>query len=222
MNARSVSIPAVRRPGKLLTAAFLLVMAFRPAKGADVIITVTGTLAGGNDYLGVFGMGRTMPAGTPYTLVFTIDDSVGGAMYPGTCPTGFSGISGARENSPVTAILTIAGKSYEFGRRPDAKSSTWRYIATGCSQSEIAINITEGRAPLEMGISIRINPNQGAKSLTQDGDWRKALSLSSFYARNTFNSFAIRRPGNNMGGTQSYLSVSTLTVGGPQKANAPR
>jgi hypothetical protein len=219
MNATRVSIPAARRPGKLLTAAFLLLTAFRPAKAAEITITVTGTLAGGNDYFGVFGMGRSMPAGTPFTLIYTIDDSVGGPMYPGSCPNAMSGTSGAREHSPVTAVLTVARKSYEFGRRPDAKSSAWRYIATGCSQSEIGINITEGRAPLEMGISIRINPNQGAKSLTQDGDWRKAISLSNFYARNTFNSFAIRRPGNNMGGTQSYLVVKSLTVSGPQKAN---
>jgi hypothetical protein len=209
MNARSVSIPAWLRPGILTTLAILTACTSNQA--AETTITVTGTVNGGYDYLGVFGS-RVMKGGTPYTLVFTIDDSKGGAINTG-CPDSGSGISGFHENSPVTAILTIAGKSYEFGRKPDARSRAWRTITTFCSDSEIGMSITEGRAPLEMGISIRISPSAGHKSLTQDKDWRKPVSLTNVYARNTYNEFAIRQPGNYAGGTQSYLSVDSVVVG---------
>jgi hypothetical protein len=211
MNARSVSIPAARKLGKLLIATILPLTACTPNRAAETTITVTGTVNGGYDYLGIFGS-RVLKGGTPYTLVFTIDDSKGGAINTG-CPGSGSGISGFRENSPVTAILTIAGKSYEFGRKPDARSRAWRTITTFCSDSEIGMSITEGRAPLEMGVSIRISPNLGHRSLTQDKDWRKPVSLTNVYARNTFNEFGIRRPGNNIGGTQSYLSVDSVVVG---------
>jgi hypothetical protein len=211
MNTRSVSTHAARRLGKLFTALLLLLTACTPDQGAETTITVAGTLNGGHDYLGIFGMGQNMNAGTPYTLVFTIDDSKGGAINQ-RCPIGGSGISGFGQNNPVTAVLTINRKSYEFGRRPDVRSSAWRTVASACSDSEIGMRITEGRAPLEMGISIRINPHPGSRSLTQETDWRKPLSLSNFYARNTFNEFGIRQPGNNIGGTSSYLSVSSVTV----------
>jgi hypothetical protein len=81
-----------------------------------------------------------------------------------------------------------------------------------CSDSEIGISITEGRFPLEMGVSIRISPKMGTRSLTQEKDWRKPISLSNVYARNTYNEFGITRPGNNVAGTQSYLSVSSVTA----------
>jgi hypothetical protein len=182
-----------------------------PNQGAETIITVTGTLHGGHDYLGIFGKGQNIHAGTPYTLVFTIDDSKGGEMRQG-CPIAGSGISGFGQNNPVTGVLSINGKSYEFGRRPDVRSSVWRTVASVCSESEIGIKITEGRFPLEMGVSIRINPNMGTRTLTQEKDWRKPISLSNFYARNTFNEFGIRQPGNNKGGTQSYLSVDSMAI----------
>jgi hypothetical protein len=212
MNTTRVSISAARKLGKLLTAMLLLLTACMPNQGAETTITVTGTLNGGHDYLGIFGLGPNMHAGTPYTLVFTIDDTKGGEMRQ-ACPLAGTGISGFGQNNPVTGILTINGKSYEFGRRPDVRSKAWRNVASVCSDSEIGIRITEGRFPLEMGVSIRISPNMGTRSLTQEKDWRKPISLTNVYARNTYNEFGITRQGNNMGGTQSYLSVSSVTVG---------
>jgi len=207
-------------PGTALLTAALLFVALRPAKGAEVVITVTGKLNGGNDYLGIFGMGTAMPAGTPYTLVYTFDDSKGRGIHPGNCPDGGSGIVGARQASPATAVLTINGKSYLFGRRPDARSSTWRAVATGCSESGIAIDIVEGQSPLESKVGTRLVPVQGMRSLTQDSDWKSPVSLSKFYAQNTFNGFVITRPNQYSGATQGYFSVSMVTISGPKQATA--
>jgi hypothetical protein len=195
----------------LLLALFALTL--RPAKGAEIVITVTGKLNGGNDYLGVFGMGRSLPAGTPYTLVYTIDDTKGQAIVSRQCPSAGSGIAGIHQASPVTAVLTIGQKSYVFGRRPDAHSTAWRSVANGCSSSEIGAEITEGQAPLDMGVRTRVRP-QGARTLTQDGDWRSALSLTNVYAPNTYNQFVIMQPGNYAGGAEGYLSVSSVTISG--------
>jgi hypothetical protein len=201
------------RAGIVLFSSFVL---SGPAKGSEVVITVAGTLNGGNEYLGIFGMGRAMRAGTPYTLVYTFDDTKGQTIGSQACPNSASGISGEGKASPATAVLTIGQKSYMFGRGPNARSKTWRSIASGCSSSEIGIEIMEGQQPLQMGVSTRLAPTQGARSLTQTADWRSALSLSSVYARNTYNHFVITRPNDYAGGTESYLLVSSVTISGPK------
>ena len=213
MNATRVSIGAGLRLGMILTLMVLMVMCFRPANGSEVVITVKGEINGGRDDFGTFGMGRTMPMGTPYTLVFRFDDTKGKAI-PGACPNSGSRIVGIGQSSPGTALLTINGKSYEFGRRPDARSRAWRSIATVCSDSEIGMAVEEGHYSLASGVNIKIVPNPGQRSLTQDRDWRGSLSVSKFYARNGDNAFAINRPGNYGAQTMSYLSVSSVTVGG--------
>ena len=211
MNAIRVSKSAGLRLGMVLTAMLLMVMCFRPASGSEVVITVKGTLNGGRDDYGIFGMGRKMPGGTPYTLVFTFDEAKGRPM-PAACPNSGSRIVGIGQSSPGIAVLTINGKSFEFGHKPGARSRAWRSIGTVCSESEIGMSVEEGRFPVISGMNIRINPNRGGRSLTQDRDWRGSVALSNFYARNDDNAFVIRR--NNSSETMSFLSVDSLTVGG--------
>jgi hypothetical protein len=210
------TITFTRRIGSALALLALSVLALPKARASQTIITVNGTLSGGNDYLGVFGMGRNLSAGTPYTLVYTIDDTKGEAIVSRQCPSAGSGIAGIHEASPVTAVLTIGEKSYVFGRRKDAHSTVWRTIANGCSSSEIGVEITEGQAPLAMGVRTRVRPLT-TRTLTQDGEWRSALSLTNVYAPNTYNQFVIMQPGNYAGGAESYLSVTSLTVSGAAK-----
>jgi len=211
MNATRVSRSAGMRLGMVLTAMLLMVMCFRPASGSDVVITVKGTLNGGRDNYGIFGMGKNMPKGTPYTLVFTFDEAKGRPM-PAACPNSGSRIVGIGQGSPGTAVITINGKSFEFGHKPDARSRAWRSIVTVCSESEIGMAVEEGHYSLATGVNIRINPNLGSRSLTQDRDWRSPVALSNFHARNDDNAFAIRR--NYYGETMSYLSVDSVTVSG--------
>jgi len=212
VNAIRVSNRAGRTLGMALTA--ILLVGCRPARGGDITITVTGTVNGGRDYFGIFGLGRTVPQGTPYKLVFTFDDTKGLPMNLGRCPSSGSGITGAGPMSPGTAVLTINGKSFEFGRKPDARSKTWRSVATVCSSSEIGIAVEEGPAAMPSGVSIKVRPNQGQKPLTQNGNWQSGVSLSNFDARNVDNAFAIRRPWNYSAETMSYLSVDTVTISG--------
>ncbi len=162
MVTRSVSTRRSRRFGVLLTQTLLLASCM-PA--AEVTITVNGKLNGGMDWLGIFG-GGAMPAGTPYTLVYTYDDTKG--QHTQQC--GNTGITGKFAESPGTAVLTIRGKSYTFGRRADAVSSAWRSIASPCSTSALGMEIGEGQWPVFTVLRIRVVP-QGNGSLTQDKEW---------------------------------------------------
>jgi hypothetical protein len=210
MNATRVSKSAGLRLGLILIAMLMMVSCL-PANGSEVVITVKGTLNGGRDDNQIFGLGKVMPKGTPYTIVFTFDDTKGQQVPPG-CPNSGSKIVGMGSKSPGTAVITINGNAFEFGHKPDARSRAWRSISTLCSGSEIGMAVEEGHYSMVTGVNIKVTPNQGQKSLTQDRDWRSPVALSKFYARNGDNAFAIRR--NYYGETMSYLSVDSVTVGG--------
>jgi hypothetical protein len=163
---------------------------------------------------GIFAMPKNiLPKGTPYDLVFTFDDAKGQAIRGGPCSDEGTGIVGTRQNSPGIAVLTINEKTYEFGHKPDARSRTWRALASSCSNNEIGIQVQEGPEQFTTGVNIKIRANRG-KQLTKDRDWRGDITLSDFDAWNGENSVLVRRPGNYGAETMSYLSVSTVTVAG--------
>ena len=175
-------------------------------------MTVTGVVNGGRDMFAVFGMPKNIiPKDTPYTLAVTFDDAKGHAIQGGPCAENGTGIVGSGPNSPAIAMLTINGKSFEFGHRPDARSRAWRSIPSSCSDSELGISVQEGREPLMTGVNIKITANRG-KALTGNRDWKSDLSVTDFDAKNGDNAFFIRHPGNYGAETMSYLSVSTVTV----------
>jgi hypothetical protein len=207
MNTKRVSVSAWLRSGMTITLMLLMALALK----AEVSITVTGTLAGGRDYLGIFGMGQAMPAGTPFKLVYSVDDTKGQKLWQQGCPNGGSGILGGGPYSPAKAVLTINGKSHEFGVRPDSRSSVWRSVPTRCSNSEIGMDITEGKWPIVSGVRIKLLPKQN-RPLTTNGDWRGQLTLSEFYAPSMGNEFAITTPANNYTITSSHFLVSSVTV----------
>ena len=187
----------------------------------NTTITVTGTLSG-EDYLHIFGPGRVIPGDTPFSLVFTFDQSKGETDRRADCANGFSAIRGAGANSPGTAVLTVGAKSYVFGKSADARSSAWRSVASPCSRSEIGMDITEGKSPLVSQVHIRLVPPDGVRSLTQENDWRSAISASRFgWVRPMENAFAISQPGNYASGDRGYLQVLSVTVGGSIQASPP-
>ncbi|HTQ56483.1 MAG TPA: hypothetical protein VMI94_18580 [Bryobacteraceae bacterium] len=190
--------------------------------GRNVTIAVTGTISG-EDYLRIFGTSRVIPGGTPFSLVFTFDESKGETDRRADCADGFSAIRGTGANSPGIAVLTIGARSYVFGKRADARSSAWRSVASPCSKSEMGVDITEGKSPLVSQIHIRLVPPDGVRSLTQENDWRSAISLSRFgWVRPMENAFAISQPGNYAAGDRGYLQVLSITVGrSNQKSAAP-
>jgi hypothetical protein len=61
------------------------------------------------------------------------------------------------------------------------------------------------------GITIKVSANRG-KALTGEKDWRGAVTLSDFDARNGDNAFVIRNPGNYMAESMSYLTVTNVAV----------
>lgn len=63
---------------------------------------------GGTDYFGLFSPVGTNLVGTPFSVVYTIDESTPGSV-PFFFPSDYSGISGAS-----TAVLTINGDTFSF------------------------------------------------------------------------------------------------------------
>jgi hypothetical protein len=187
----------------------------RTSQPAEVTITVKG-MAGGSDDLHIFGAARTIPEGTPFTLVYTFDDSKGQAYAPGNCPDWGSGITGGQKESPGTAVLTIGGRSFTFGKGPNVKSSVWRKVTTRCSRSEIAMEMSEGQFPNFTGVNTRAHAPAGTNSLTQTKDWRTAVLLDSVDANDPNNVFGIALPNRTGTATRGVLRVKSIEVSGPR------
>jgi hypothetical protein len=83
-----------------------------PSSAATVIATITGTVGSGTDVTGVFGAANSNLAGAAFAVVYTIDDSAG--VRSDNPPT-FSSISGRDSANPVSATLTINGRSVSLG-----------------------------------------------------------------------------------------------------------
>ena len=178
MNTRSVSIHAGRRLGITLITITLLLLAYRQMKGAEVVATVTGIVRGGSgDMLHIFGTKRDM-TGQPFTLVFTFDDTKGKPIKITQCQGTASGVEGDGDDSPGKAVLTIGDKSYTFGAGKRRHSGTWREITTDCARSHIVFQVNDNTDKYSNTIELNIRPAIGARSFTQDTDWRHPLSFS--------------------------------------------
>jgi hypothetical protein len=187
----------------------------RPSQPSLVTITVKG-LAGGSDDLHIFSNPRIIPEGTPFTLVYTFDDSKGQAYTAANCPNWGSGITGNQKDAPGTAVLTINGKSFVFGKGPNVKSSVWRKVTTPCSRSEIAMEISEGQFPNFTGVNTRVHAPAGVNSLTSDKDWRAAVTLDAVDANDPNNVFGIAQANRTGTATRGVLRVKSIEVSGPR------
>ncbi len=175
----------LRSSGKLLTAALLL-LTVQTAKCAEIVVTLTGVIAGGWDQFPLFNVGTKLKGnagwdlkGQPFTLVYTFDDIKGQATPPVNCPGAASGIKGDFDSSPGIVTLTIGEKSVTFGTRKDSHSGIWREIDSSCSQSMMGLEVMEGGGWSNGNtiFNIRVMPAQGGRSLTQNPDWRAPLSI---------------------------------------------
>jgi len=187
----------------------------RPSQPSQVTITVRG-MAGGSDDLRIFGAAQTIPEGTPFTLVYTFDDSKGQSYVNPNCADWGSGITGNQKDSPGTATLTIAGKSYTFGKGPNVKASVWRKVKTQCSNSEIAMEVSEGQFPNFSGVNTRAHAPAGTNSLAQMKDWRAVATLAAVDANDPNNTFRIALPGRTGYSTRGVLRVKSIEVSGPR------
>ena len=182
MNALSVLISAAPKHGTLLT--LLLLLGLRPMKGGEIIATVTGIITNGGDSYAYFV--QTPPTnykgfrelkGLLFKVVFTFDDAKGRPVDPG-CGNAASGIAGDFANSPGTAVLTINGKSREWGKAKNTHSFARRSIAGSCLGSKISFEINDGDGYNPNIINIYLVPHPPAHSLTQTLDWRAPLTIT--------------------------------------------
>lgn len=208
---------SLRSSGKLLIAAMLL-LALRPVKAADIVVTLTGVIAGGYDQFPLLNVGTKLRGnagwdlkGQPFTLVYTFDDTKGKPTPPVNCPGGASGIKGDFNSSPGIVTLTIGEKSFTFGTRKDSHSGIWREINSSCSQSVMGLEVMEGGGWSNGNniFNIRVMPAEGGRSLTQNPNWRAPLSVS-----NPDNSgvFVISHRGDFGHEVKGSLDVKQLTV----------
>jgi hypothetical protein len=185
----------------------LLILLVIASRAAEIKVTITGTMRSGEDTIGVFGVGQAL-ANQPFTLVFTFDDTVGQAIRP-SCGNNGSGIVGTGAASPATAVITINGVSHEFGVGPNAVSSAWRSIASFCSSSELRFQVNGGK-PGTGGVNVTIHPAQGANSLTQNPDWRGALSTTTMDRWAGLSAFSFSRDFNHWARGAFYFNSVTI------------
>jgi hypothetical protein len=218
MRTRSVPISVGRRPGMLLNV-ILMLLPLPPAKGADVVITVSGTV-NGYDRFPIFGVGKKLPEnmgwdlnGQPFTLVFTFDDTKGHANKS-HCPNGGTGRQGEGKQSPGTAILTIGKVSYKFGD-DHSNSAIYREVPGPCSSmSFISMNVAMGRGFFDFApqVDLRLSPGGGSTSLTQDPNWESSLSTTK--VGNQLSCFFISKRGQS-GEAKGCFDVKKLDIKGP-------
>jgi hypothetical protein len=103
-----------RLSAKLIVVALALLLgAASQASAATITATFKGTVASGLDTTGVFGTPGADLAGAGYSLVYTVDPTVGAySTYNGTI--GDPALSGDQIFQGISAVLTINGHSYAF------------------------------------------------------------------------------------------------------------
>ncbi len=214
MFTRRVSVYAWVKPGMT----FILLLAFLPrVKAAEIVATLTGTVAAGWDGFPLFNVGPPVPhvawrrdlKDQPFTLVYRFDDSKGVDQSKG-CSGSSSGIIGKGKASPGTAVLTIGAVSFTFGERfANAQAQAYRAIASGCSDSQIIFIVSEGNNPTNNAVDVRLKPASGSRSLSQNPDWRAPLNISGFDWN--YSGFAISN-GGFFKSAKGTFNFTTLTI----------
>lgn len=204
MNARSVSNRARRLSGQMLiVAAVMFVPAF--ARGNDVVITVRGTLAGGPDGLRIFGLGRYLPKGTPFTLVAIFDDSKGSPSQRAAAAAFWRGGTNSHRIAPVMAVLTINGKSHKFRSTTIGNSDAFYWFKTSCSKSEIAFAVVEATSCA----GIKITPPE---SPAQTVGCQTPVSIADEFRTNSLTGFIIGKLFDTGHETRSMFNAQSVVV----------
>jgi len=201
-------INTMKSAGRKRLGLLLLFLALRPAKASEITFTLTGTLTGGPDTFGTFGIGNKLPSGTPFKLVFTFDDTKGKQDTEG-CG---SGINGDGAQSPGKAVLTIGSRSFTFGVGPTAKSGAWR---STCDGTLFVLTVGEGRVFNNTLVGVRFSLPGAMGLLMRNSDWRSALTLPKVNNPASGNGFGISREGDYSHETNSDFEINSVVVSGP-------
>ena len=140
---------------------------------ATVVVTVTGTAEGGDQY-DIFHVGGRF-RDQSFTLIFTFDDSVNTEKSQnGFCPGLHIRNSGSSSSAPVTAVLSIGDGSFTFGEDP---TGNWSIVR--CADGEIFLTMNEGIEPHIEGFDLRLRP-EGKSAVAQSLDWKTPLAKIDF------------------------------------------
>jgi hypothetical protein len=193
------------------------------AHATEIIATITGTVASGNDNSGVFGPANSKLAGDAFTLTFTFDDSKGvqNVGLDNGVPD-FSSITSTAISNPGTATLTIGADSFTFGVINTAKgaySEFARYAPPG-ADSQVFLVAGDGYYLGGSAIEGYVYPATGSV-LTRDYDWEDSFSDSSLHNTASL-SFEISEFGiTNQFVTDGSLIPQTITVKGLNPTPVP-
>jgi hypothetical protein len=162
----------------------MLLAMFRPAKAAEVVITLTGTLSGGYDRFPMFNVGRKLAgaggwdiSGQPFTLFFFFDDTKGKKKQTACGST----IEGGNDDSPGSAILVINGVTHKFGNGRGTSGLSKNIAGAQCSVSYIFMGVDQATKFFDFAssVDVRLYPGKGSPSLSQNPDWRAPLSTEN-------------------------------------------
>jgi hypothetical protein len=186
------------------------------ARATEIIATITGIVASGNDNSGVFGPANSKLAGDAFTLTFAFDSSKGvqNVGLDDGVPD-FSSITSTATSNPGTATLTIGTDSFTFGVINTAKgaySEFARYAPPG-ADSQVFLVAGDGYYLGGSGIEGYVHPATSS-ILTPYYDWEDSFSDSNL--SNTASlSFEISELGiTNQFVTDGSLIPHTITVNG--------
>ena len=204
----------------LLCACLLLLCCPGATTAAPVIVTITGTVLGGDGY-NIFKVGKSLDHQN-FSLTFTFDDAnaqksktdcskISG--MPGSFETIYS--SGSNPASPGIAVLTIGKASYTW-KEPGGKWDASVTLASPCTFNKIQIDVKEGNvnsAETIRGVNIRLQPPQGDPPFITALDWHSPLKVVKFDPDtglgNYFMIYDSHKPGTS---TQGYLFPKGLTI----------
>jgi hypothetical protein len=148
-----------------------------PQRPSNIVtITITGTVAFGNDMPGIFGKPAANLSGKPFILTYSFDDTKG-LMQVVSCvgPSCASRIAAIHQkSSPGTAVLRIGdGPPHSFGIATDgsADSSAQKGILPCCNYGRtylLGLDVRDSEGSMAITVT---NTAEGTPA-TQDGDWR--------------------------------------------------
>lgn len=183
-----------------------------PARAETVDIMVEGTIKNGKDKAGYFGKGKHIPEGTPFSLVFSFDDTKPDSKrFSANCFINGVVLSGQELNSPGTAILKINDRSFPFGTTFGFWSEMYFMEFSACTSSEILMAVGDRRdgKSFKNYVSVRVSAQEGKALPTDESGWQKALSLHDFepHADNFFRFEAVNRRN-----VEAHLAVASITI----------
>ena len=191
--------------------AALVCLAVSTVQGAEVTMTVKGTVAPDSpDDYGIFQVGKDLK-GQTFTLTITFDDSKSVVRVTNGCSV--SEISQTSGSSPARVVLKIGPGSYVLGTKPESKWSAYKSTDPKCGGGgAIGFHVMEGIYPQTSLLWLKLEPPVGGRPLYGSVQWQTPIS-SPLDGDPMVSQFAITRPGDYQRVTRGRLMPQSMTEG---------